>query len=103
LEDPTRVLLILSQDVLARARVLAGKATATVKLPVSLQIVLRALIEEGLKAKNRPSLLSTIEAHALTIHETRRRARRRSDIELTKRTPAPSRPGSRAGQGPPSR
>jgi hypothetical protein len=76
-EDPTRVLLILSQDVLARARVMAGKATATVKLPVSLQIVLRALIEEGLKPKNRPALLVTIRAHAHAIHQTRRLARRR--------------------------
>jgi len=37
-ENKTRVLLILSQDVLDRARVLAGKATAALKLPVSLQI-----------------------------------------------------------------
>src|SRR3990172_1735188 len=37
-----------------RARVLAGKATTTLKLPVSLQIVLRAFIEEGLKRGRRP-------------------------------------------------
>src|SRR5437588_263831 len=48
-ENKTSVLLILSQDVLDRARVLAGKATTALKLPVSLQIVLRALIEEGVK------------------------------------------------------
>ena len=47
--NQTRVLLVLSQDVLDRARVMAGKATTTLKLPVSVQIVLRALIEEGLK------------------------------------------------------
>jgi len=47
-ENETRVLLVLPQDVLDRARVLAGKATTALKLPVSLQIVLRALIEEGL-------------------------------------------------------
>ena len=45
LSNRTRVLLILPQDVLDRARVLAGKATTTFKRPVSLQIVLRALIE----------------------------------------------------------
>ena len=48
-EQKARVLLSLSQDVLDRARVMAGKATAAFKLPVSLQIVLRALIGEGLK------------------------------------------------------
>ena len=43
-ENKTRVLLILPQDVHDRARVLAGKAMTTLKLPVSLQIVLRALL-----------------------------------------------------------
>jgi hypothetical protein len=32
---------------------LAGKTTAALKLPVSLQIVLRALIEVGLKQEDR--------------------------------------------------
>ena len=41
--NKARVLLLLSQDALDRARVCAGQATATLKLPVSLQIVLRAL------------------------------------------------------------
>ncbi len=41
--EKARVLLILPQDVLDRARVLAGKTTTTLKLPVSLQNVLRAL------------------------------------------------------------
>ena len=52
-ENKTSVLLILSSDVLDRARVLAGKAAAALKLPVSLQIVLRALIGEGLKRDPR--------------------------------------------------
>ena len=50
LENKTRVLLILSQDVLDRARVFSGKATSTLKLPVSLQIVLRALIGRAAEA-----------------------------------------------------
>ena len=54
-EHQGSVLLSLSQDVLDRARVVAGKATAALKLPVSLQIVLRALIGEGLKGADRPS------------------------------------------------
>jgi len=36
LENKTRLLLILSQDVLDQARVIAGKATTVLKLPVSL-------------------------------------------------------------------
>src|SRR6058998_1101921 len=52
--NKTKVLLVLTQDVLDRARVLAGEATTALKLPVSLQIVLRALIEVGLKRRNPP-------------------------------------------------
>ena len=77
MDDRARVLLILSGDVLARARVLAGKATVKLKLPVSLQIILRALIEEGLKQERHPALLANIEAHATAIQRTRRLARRR--------------------------
>jgi hypothetical protein len=76
-DNRARVLLILSDDVLARARVLAGQATMKLKLPVSLQIILRALIEEGLTRKNHPALLASIEAHANAIRRTRKLARRR--------------------------
>ena len=75
LDHRARVLLILAEDVLAEARVLAGKATVKLKLPVSLQIILRALIEEGLKRQNHPALLANIEAHANTVRRTRRLAR----------------------------
>lgn len=77
MEDRSRVLLTLAPDVLSEARVLAGKATATLRLPVSLQIVLRALIEEGLKPRHRAALLATVEAHANAIQQTRRLSRRR--------------------------
>ena len=63
-ENKTKVLLILSQDVLDRARVFAGKATTALKLPVSLQIVLRALIGEGLKQEDHPARLANIEGQA---------------------------------------
>jgi hypothetical protein len=43
----TRVLLILPRDLLDRARVLAGKATARFKLPVSLPSVLRPARQRG--------------------------------------------------------
>ncbi len=75
-ENTTRVLLILAADVLDRARVMAGKATTALKLPVSLQIVLRVLIEEGLKRDGHPALLASIEGQARAVREKRRSARR---------------------------
>src|SRR5947208_2948652 len=74
--EKTRVLLILSQDILDRARVCAGRATATLKLPVSLQIVLRALIEEGLKRDDHPALLANVEGQAKAVRHKRSMARR---------------------------
>ena len=71
--NKTRVLLILPEDVLGQARVLAGRATAALKLPVSLQIVLRALIEVGLKQKDRPVLLANIEDQAKAVRLKRAR------------------------------
>ena len=70
-ENKTRVLLILPQDVLDRARVLAGKATTMLKLPVSLQIVLRALIEEGLKRDGDRNLLANVEGQAHAVRRIR--------------------------------
>jgi hypothetical protein len=66
-EQKSRVLLILPQDVFDRARVLAGKATTALKLPVSLQIVLRALIEEGLKRDGDRNLLANVDAQAQAV------------------------------------
>jgi hypothetical protein len=77
LENRTRVLLILSRDILDRARVVAGKATIAFKLPVSLQIVLRALIEEGLKRDGHASFLANVEGQARAVRETRSMARGR--------------------------
>ena len=71
----TSVLLILSQDALDQARIVAGKATSAFKLPVSLQIVLRALIEEGLKRENNAALLTNIEGQAKAVREIRSAAR----------------------------
>jgi hypothetical protein len=88
------VLLIVSEDVLTRARVLAGKATVKLKLPVSLQIILRALIEEGLKREKHPALLANIEGHANAIRHTRRLARFRTRAGTAGRASgsAPARP-----------
>jgi hypothetical protein len=46
------------------------------KLPVSLQIVLRALIEEGLKRDDRPALLANVEGQAKAVRHKRSMARR---------------------------
>ncbi len=69
--NKTRVLLVLPQDVLDRARVIAGKATTMLKLPVSVQIVLRALIEEGLKRDGERSLWASIEDQAQAVRRIR--------------------------------
>ena len=92
LDNRARVLLILSEDVLAEARVLAGKATVKLKLPVSLQITLRALIEDGLKRQNHPELLASIEAHANTVRRTRRLSR----LQARSGPPSQSRDGEPA-------
>jgi hypothetical protein len=76
-ENKTRVLLILPEDVLERARVMAGRATTKLKLAVSLQIVLRALIEEGLKRADAPPLLANVENQARAVRRLRSLARRR--------------------------
>jgi len=76
-EDKARVLLILRQEVLDRARTVAGKATIALKLPVSLQIVLRALIEEGLKRNDYPALLANVETQAKAVRMIRIAVRRR--------------------------
>lgn len=78
LEERTRVLLILPRDLTDRARILAGRSTTLLRAPVSLQIVLRALIEEGLKRDRDPALLANIENQAGAVRRTRTLARRRA-------------------------
>ena len=73
--DKTRVLLVLPQDLLDRSRVLAGRATASLKLPVSVQIVVRALVEEGLKRSDDRALLANIESQARAVRRIRSTAR----------------------------
>jgi hypothetical protein len=45
------------------------------KLPISLQIVLRALIEEGLKHDDDRNLLANVEGQAQAVRRIRRLAR----------------------------
>ena len=71
-DNEGRVLLVLSREVLDQTRVLAGKATVALKLPVSLQIVLRALLEVGLQQAHHAILLAKIEDQAKAVHQRRR-------------------------------
>ena len=66
-ESETRVLIILPRELVDRARGVAGRATTSMKLPVSLQIVIRALIEEGLKRPTNPDLLANVGRQAETV------------------------------------
>ena len=75
-ESEARVLVILPRDLVDRARVLAGRATTSLRLPVSLQIVLRALIEEGLRRPTAPGLLANVGRQAETVRRIRQEARR---------------------------
>lgn len=74
--DEARVLIVMPRGLVDRARGLAGRATMSMKLPVSLQIVLRALIEEGLKRPGDPALLANIGRQAETVRRIRGEARR---------------------------
>jgi hypothetical protein len=76
LDNRTKVLLILPEDVVHRARIVAAKSTISLKLPVSLQIVLRALIEEGLKREGQAALRANIERQAHAVRQRRSATRR---------------------------
>jgi hypothetical protein len=89
-ENATRVLIILPRDLVDRARALAGRATMSMMLPVSLQIVLRALIDEGLKRPTNPDLLLNVSRQAEAVRRIRTEARRRPM--------APQRPHRRASR-----
>ena len=75
-EDRARVLLILPRDVMDRARVFAGEAMTKLKGPVSLQMVLRALIDEGLKRDRDRTIVANIESQVRAVREVRSQVRR---------------------------
>jgi hypothetical protein len=86
-EDKARVLLILPRDLLDRARVFAGEAMTKLKGAVSLQMVLRALIDEGLKRDHDRAVVANIEGQVRAVRELRSRVRRpsRSTAALRRR------------------
>jgi hypothetical protein len=96
-ERETRVLLILPRDLVDRARGLAGRATMSMRLPVSLQIVLRALIEEGLKRPGDTGLMTNVSRQAETVRRIRSEARQRArGRNVVPTRTARNRPASRA-------
>jgi hypothetical protein len=76
-QSETRVLIILPRELVDRARALAGRATTSMRLPVSLQIVLRALLDEGLRRPTDSRLMANMRRQAETVRRIRREARRR--------------------------
>jgi hypothetical protein len=56
--------------------VFAGEAITKLKGPVSMQMVLRALIDEGLKREQHRAVLANIEGQVRAVREVRSRARR---------------------------
>jgi hypothetical protein len=96
-ESETRVLIILPRHLVDRARALAGRATTSMRLPVSLQIILRALIEEGLRRPMDPDLLGNVSRQAEAVRRIRREARRRpAAVKTSRRARTRSRTGSRS-------
>jgi hypothetical protein len=75
-KDKTKVLLIIPHWVLDQARGFAGEATSKLKRPVSLQMVLRALIDEGLKRDGDRAVLANIEGQVQAVRQIRSRAGR---------------------------
>jgi hypothetical protein len=75
-EDKTKILLMIPQGLLDQARVFAGEATRKHKRPVSLQMVLRALIDEGLKRGGDRAVFANVEAQVQTVRRIRSRAGR---------------------------
>jgi hypothetical protein len=71
-----RVLLVLPQEALDRARVFAGSVMTKLKGPVSLQMVLRAFVDEGLRRQRDGAILANIEGQVRALREVRSRARR---------------------------
>ncbi len=73
-EDKTKVLLMVPQGILDRARGFAGEATSKLMCPVSLQMVLRALIDEGLKRDGDGAILVNVEGQVQAVRRIRSRA-----------------------------
>jgi hypothetical protein len=98
-ENRARVLLILPREVLDRARVFAGEAITRLKGPVSLQMVLRALIDEGLKRERDRTIVANIEGQMHAVRAIRSRGRGPAAAHRSER--AVRTPGPRGARGRP--
>jgi len=74
--DKTKVLLVVPQGILDRARGFAGEVMSKLKRPVSLQMVLRALIDEGLKRDGDGAVLVNVEGQVQEVRRIRSRTGR---------------------------
>ena len=72
----TLVFLVTKPLGIYMARVFAGEAMTKLKGPVSLQMVLRALIDDGLRGDRDRALLANIEIQMRAVREVRSRIRR---------------------------
>jgi len=77
-EAKAKVLLILPREVMDRARVFTGEAITRLKGPVSLQMVLRAFIDEGLKRGSQRAILANIQGQVRAVRELRSRVHARA-------------------------
>jgi hypothetical protein len=73
-DNKTSVLLILPQNVVDRARAFAGEATMNFKRSVSLQMVLRAFVDEGLSRHGDRAVLANVARQVEVVRQIRRRA-----------------------------
>ena len=100
-EEKTRVLLVIPQELVDRARVYAGAATTRLKRPVSLQMVLRALIDEGLKRQGDRAILANVAQQVQAVLRIRSEVARAGVPEKSRRDrliDAARRGGHRASQ-----
>ena len=84
--DKTKVLLVVPQGVLDRARGFAGEVMSKLKRPVSLQMVLRALIDEGLKRDGDGAVLVNVEGQVQEVRRIRSRKGREGSGRKDQRT-----------------
>jgi hypothetical protein len=84
-EEKAKVLLVVPQPILDRARVFVGAAMTRLKRPVSLQMVLRALIDEGLKRDSDRAILANIEGQVQAVRRIRSRVGRAGSANKTPR------------------
>ena len=97
-EDKTKVLLVVPREVLDRARMFAGAATTRFRRPVSLQMLLRALIDEGLKRNGDRAVLMNVEDQVQAVLRIRSAVGRAGSARRSERerpAAAPRRVGRR--------